>query len=178
MRQGKAFHIILSAAALAASAAQSEPAPQQQSMADYLIGTWACAHTVGTFSGTYRTNYSRVLGGRWLQQTYDFPAQKSAGRNEPASTAVALMGFDERRQTWVRFFANSGGQYFPIRMTDTATGWSWKYSTFFTRTTAETPGADATVTRKSNSEYVIDGPSYSQNGNQVTEHHVCRRTSG
>jgi hypothetical protein len=87
------------------------------------------------------------------------------------------MGFDDRRQAWVRFFANSRGQYFPIRMTDTANGWAWKYSTFFVRSTPETAGPDATITRKSDSEYDIQGPTYPQNGVQVTEHHVCRRTS-
>ena len=168
-----------------AAPARSDPAPQDRSTAeqklesvDYLIGTWNCAHTVGTFSGTYKTTFAKVLGGRWLQQTYDFPAQKAAGRNEPASTAVALMGYDERRQAWVRFFANSGGQYFPIRMTDTGSGWAWKYSTFFTRTTPETPDPDATLTRKSATEFVIDGPTYPQNGTVVTEHHVCRKAQG
>ena len=168
-----------------AAPAWSDPVPQEKATAkqklgstDYLIGTWDCAHTVGAFSGTYRTTYARVLGGQWLQQSYDFPAQISAGRNEPSSTAVALMGFDEGRQTWVRFFANSGGQYFPIRMTDTGTGWAWKYSTFFVRAKPESPGADATLTRKSDSEYVIDGPTYPQNGVVVTEHHVCRKVTG
>jgi S1-C subfamily serine protease len=161
-----------------APAAQAQPASQELSSVDYLIGTWSCAHTVGSFSGTYKTTYSKVLGNRWLQQTYDFPAQKMVDRVEPASTAVALMGFDERRQTWVRFFANSGGQYFPIRMTDNGSGWTWKYSTFFTRTSPETPNPDATLTRKSDAEYVIDGPTYPQNGVVVTEHHVCRKASG
>jgi hypothetical protein len=174
----KALHLALPALLLSAAPAQSEAAPQQLSTVDYLIGTWNCAHTVGTFAGTYKTTYAKVLGGRWLQQSYDFPAQKTADRDVPASTAVALMGFDDRRQSWVRFFANSGGQYFPIRMTDTGTGWAWKYSTFFTRTTPETPGPDATLTRRSDAEYVIDGPTYPQNGTQVTEHHVCRKTSG
>ena len=178
MEHKKSFYFALPALLLTAAAPQSGPAPQQLSMIDYLIGTWDCAHTVGTFSGTYKTSYAKVLGGKWLQQTYDFPAQRSAGRDEPASSAVALMGFDDRRQTWVRFFANSYGQYFPIRMTDTGTGWAWKYSTFFTRSAPETPGADAMLTKKSDTQYEIQGPSYPQNGAQVTEHHVCRKTSG
>jgi hypothetical protein len=161
-----------------AAPVQSTPAPQELATVDYLVGTWNCAHTVGTFSGTYRTSYAKVLGGNWLQQTYDFPAQTVNGRDEPASTAVALMGYDEQRQSWVRFFANSGGQYFPIRMTDTGNGWSWKYSTFFTRTKPETAQADATFTRKSDAEYTIDGPTYPQAGAIVTEHHVCRKAAG
>src|SRR5947209_11307792 len=116
MEQRKAFCFALPALLLLTGAAP-QPAPaaaQQSSMVDYLIGTWDCAHTVGTFSGTYRTSYAKVLGGKWLQQTYEFAGQK----DDPTSTAVALMGFDDRRQTWVRFFANSKGQYFPIRMTE------------------------------------------------------------
>lgn len=178
MGHRKPFYLGLATLLLAAAPSQSHAASQKLSIVDYLIGTWDCAHTVGTFSGTYKTTYAKVLGGRWLQQSYDFPAQKTAGKDEPASTAIALMGFDERRQTWVRFFANSGGQYFPIRMTDTGTGWAWKYSTFFTRTTPETPEPDATLTRKSDTEYEILGPTYPQNGVQVTEHHICRKTAG
>jgi hypothetical protein len=173
MRHGQSFYFAL-AALLTAAAPPSAAAQPQPSMADYLVGTWQCAHTVGTFSGTYKTTYAKVLAGKWLQQTYEFPAQKDG----PASTAVALMGFDDQRQTWVRFFASSNGQYFPIRMTDTGTGWAWKYSTFFVRTKPETPGPDATITRKSDTEYEIQGPTYPQNGVQVTEHHVCRRMSG
>jgi hypothetical protein len=178
MTHKRGFRFAATLLSVLAAPAQSNPAPQELTTVDYLVGTWNCAHTVGTFSGTYRTTYAKVLGGNWLQQTYDFPAQTANGRNDPASTAVALMGYDERRQTWVRFFANSGGQYFPIRMTDTGNGWSWKYSTFFTRTTPETPQADAAFTRKSDVEYTIDGPTYPQEGTIVTEHHVCRKAGG
>jgi hypothetical protein len=117
--------IILAAALYegAASRAQQKPATAQQKMAsvDYLVGTWSCAHTVGTFSGKYTTAYSKVLGNLWLKQTYDFPSQQTAEGNEPAVTAETLMGYDERRQSWVRFFANSGGQYFAIRRRKLAT---------------------------------------------------------
>ena len=56
--------LLLTAAALPAAGA-----PQRPSMVDYLIGTWECAHTVGTFSGTYRTSETKVLGGKWMQQS-------------------------------------------------------------------------------------------------------------
>jgi hypothetical protein len=161
----------------AAPAAQQKATPAQQKMAsvEYMVGTWSCAHTVGTFSGTYTTTYTKVLGNLWLKQTYDFPAQQTAQRASPAVTAEALMGYDERRQAWVRFFANSIGQYFAIRMTDTADGWSWKYVSFFKTTRPETADADATLTKKSDAEYAIDGPSYEENGTRVTEHHSCRK---
>src|SRR5579859_8052229 len=104
MELGKSPYFVFLVLLLTA-AAPAAAAPQQSSMVDYLIGTWDCAHTVGSFSGTYRTSYAKVLGGKWLQQTYEFVGQK----DDPASTAVALMGFDDRRQAWVRFFANSKG---------------------------------------------------------------------
>jgi hypothetical protein len=39
----------------------------------------------------------------------------------------------------------------------------------------ESPGSDATFTKKSDAEYAVDGPSYEQNGVPVTEHHVCKK---
>jgi hypothetical protein len=156
--------------------ADATPTAQQElASVNYLVGAWNCNHTVGTFSGKYTTAYSKILGDTWLKQTYDFPPQKTAGHEEPAITAEALMGYDERRQAWVRFFANSKGQYFAIRMTDTGNGWSWKYVSFFKRTTPETSDADATLTKKSDTQYVIDGPSYPLDGTQVTEHHTCNK---
>lgn len=141
----------------------------------YLIGTWDCAHTVGTFKGRYKTTYSTALGGMWLKQTYDFPPGNAADATAGPVEAEVLMGYDERRQAWVRFFANSLGQYFPIRMTDVDNGWAWKYVSFFPRKTAETPEPDATMTRKSDTQYVIDGPSYDEGGTHVTEHHTCQK---
>lgn len=165
------FAGLLDAGARPAAQQNTATAAQKIASVEYLVGTWSCGHTVGTFSGKYTTTYAKVLGGRWLKQTYDFPATA----NEPAIAAETLMGFDERRQAWVRFFTNSIGQYFAIRMTDTGDGWSWKYVSFFKTTRPETPDPDATFTRKSDTEYVIDGPSYPQNGVQVTEHHSCRK---
>ena len=161
----------------AAPPARQKTATAQEKMAsvDYLAGTWSCGHTVGTFSGKYKTTYTKVLGNHWLKQTYDFPPQQTAERNEPAVAAETLIGYDERRQAWVRFFANSSGQYFAIRMTDTDSGWSFKYISFFPRTKPETPDADATFTKKSDTEYLVDGPSYEENGTRVTEHHSCHK---
>jgi len=184
MRKKSVLQVVVMAMlfVITAAKAESAEAPQEKATAEqklesvnYLVGTWNCAHTVGTFSGTYTTTYTKVLGGRWLQQRYDFPPTKSGGHDEPQITAEVLMGFDERRQGWVRFFANSEGQYFPIRMTDNGNGWSWKYVTFFTRTTPETPSPDATFTKKSDTEYLIDGPTYPLDGTTVTEHHTCHK---
>jgi hypothetical protein len=155
------------------AATESAPQAAVQALAsvDYLIGTWSCAHTVGTFSGTYTTTYSKALGNRWLRQTWDFPAQGDKAR----ITAETLMGYDEGRQAWVRFFANSLGQHFEARMLDAQNGWSLKYVSFFRRTTPETPEPDAVFIKKSETEYTIDGPTYPQGATRVTEHHTCRK---
>lgn len=157
-------------------AAQESKVTASQAMAsvDYLVGTWECAHTVGTFSGKYTTTYSKVLGGLWLKQTYDFPARQTSERKEPRITAEALMGYDEQHHAWVRFFANSLGETFPLRMTDTGNGWAFKYISFF-RPTSDTPQPDAIFTKKSNTDYTVDGPTYPDNGVLVTEHHSCHR---
>jgi hypothetical protein len=177
MRRNLDLFAALAATFFAASTcADASPAAQQKiASVQYLVGTWNCAHTVGTFSGTYTTTYSKAFGDLWLKQTYDFPPKQTAG-SEPAVHAEYFMGYDGRRQAWVRFGAMSTGQYFAIRMTDTGDGgWSWKYVSFFTTQKPEAPGSDATFTKKSDSEYVVDGPSYEENGTRVTEHHLCKK---
>jgi hypothetical protein len=175
----KAF--ALAGAALAIASVQSAnsqtnvTAQQALASASYLIGTWSCAHTVGTFSGRYTTTYSMALGDHWLKQSWDFPPGNAGGDEKTAVTAETLMGYDEGRQTWVRFFANSLGQHFEIRMKDTPSGWSFKYSTFYPRTRPETPEPDAIFARKSDTEYTVDGPTYPLNGTKVTEHHSCHK---
>jgi hypothetical protein len=161
--------------AVASLADGATTAKQEMAGVNYLIGTWNCTHTVGTFSGTYTTSYAKVLGGLWLKQTYDFPPRQM-GENAEAVQAEYLMGYDERRQGWVRFGGMSNGQYFAIRMTPTGEGgWSWKYISFFKRQTPETPDSDAMLLKKSASEYAVEGPSYEENGKPVTEHHVCKK---
>jgi hypothetical protein len=170
------FTVIAATFFAAFTCADASPAAQKKiASVQYLVGTWNCAHTVGTFSGTYTTTYAKALADLWLKQTYDFPPKQTA-EIEPAVHAEYFMGYDERRQAWVRFGAMSTGQYFAIRMTDSGDGgWSWKYVSFFKTQTPEAPGSDATFTRKSDSEYVVDGPSYEANGTRVTEHHVCKK---
>ena len=87
----------------ASTCADASPAVQQKiASVQYLVGTWNCSHTVGTFSGTYTTTYAKALGDLWLKQTYDFPPEQTA-KSEPGVHAEYFMGFDERRQAWVRF---------------------------------------------------------------------------
>lgn len=160
----------------AASRAQQKKATAMEKMAsvDYLVGNWSCAHTVGTFSGKYNTTYTKVLGDLWLKQTYDFPPKQFGGDNERTVTAEALIGYDEGRGQWVRFFATSHGEYFSIRMKETGNGWAYRYISFF-GSKPDTVEADATFTKKSDTEYMIDGPTYPDNGTQATEHHSCHK---
>lgn len=155
---------------------QASTAAREMMSVSYLIGRWNCAHTVGNFSGTYTTTYSRALGDRWLRQIWDFPARNAGNGNEGAVSAEALMGYDERRQAWIRFFANSLGQHFEIRMTDTPDGWSFNYTSFFPRTKPEAQKPDAIFAKKSDTEYTIDGPTYPEGTTEVTEHHTCHKT--
>ena len=71
------------------------PAGEMTSV-DYLIGTWSCAHTVGTFSGRYTTSYSKALGDRWLRETWNFPPGNAGNLNEGAVSAEALMAHPEQ----------------------------------------------------------------------------------
>ena len=162
-------------ASRADEAQQTGAAGREMASVNYLFGTWSCAHTVGTFSGKYTTTYSLALGDRWLRETWDFPARNAGNGNEGPVSAEALMGYDERREAWVRFFANSLGQHFEIRMTGTPAAWSFKYVSFFPRQRPETPEPDATFTKKSDSEYTIDGPTYPEGTATVTEHHTCHK---
>ena len=159
----------------ASSAAHAAPTAQQKIAAvQYLVGTWSCMHTVGTFSGSYTTTYANVVDNLWLKQTYEFPANQQ--EKAPAVHGEFLMGYDEGRQAWVRFGVMSTGKYFAIRMTENGdSGWSWKYVSFFKRKTPETADSDATFTKKSSSEYVVDGPTYPKDGALVMEHHVCKK---
>ena len=157
-------------------AQQQKKATAREKMASvaYLVGTWSCDHTVGTFAGKYKTTYTRVLGGVWLKQTYDFPPGQFGDGAGPAVTGEALIGFDEDWGQWVRFFATSHREYFPIRMKETGNGWAYRYVSFF-GSKPETAQADATFTKKSDTEYMIEGPTYPENGTQVTEHHSCHK---
>ena len=142
----------------------------------YLIGTWNCAHTYGTFSGTYTTTYEPVLTNRWIKQVYNFPASEGA----PAMEGDWFMTYDEPRQSWIRFGAMTTGQYFALRMTDTSpTTSSWQYLPLVRTANPQLPKTDAVFTKKSDAEYTVDGPTYKLNGTgpTVTEHHDCKKVA-
>ncbi len=146
-------------------------APDKLVSKQWLLGTWKCEDTVGDFHGTYDTSWSTTLDDRWLRQTWDFPARGG----KPALKAEALMSYDARRDFWVRFFAMSDGFWAAMRMTETKDGFTWKYVSLAKNRKPETDVPDATLIRRSDQEYVIEGPTYPEGGKMVTEHHVCRK---
>ena len=159
-----AFAVVLIAAP---TSAQTLPTAQHEiQSAQFLIGKWSCAHTVGDFSGTYTTTYASTLGSAWLEQTYDFPGTKE----DAAVHADYFLGYDVRVDRWVRFGAHSNAQYYGMLGTRADNVWSWSYVL---------PGLSgrAVWTKKSDAEYTVDGPSYPANGKRVTEHHSCRKVA-
>jgi hypothetical protein len=164
-------HFLASAAALCLavpSGANAADSGAQQAMnsRQYLVGRWNCAHTVGDFSGTYITSFANALGGGWLRQTYEFPATAT----EPAWTAEFLTGYDGRLSRWVRMGVLSTGPYFGMVSRDLGDGWMWVYAF------PGASGATATWTKKSDSEFTIDGPQYIQNGRPMSERHTCKKS--
>lgn len=168
----RSLHLILNICVLALVAspcgAVASNVPQEMTAADFLVGTWNCKHTFGDDGGTYTTTYEKAYGGTWLRQQYDF----APTRTEPAVQAEYFIGYDERVGRWVRFGAMSDALYFAMVGTRTGDVWSWGYVL---------PGktADGAVlyTKKSDTEYAVDGPTYPLNGKTITEHHQCTKTS-
>ena len=149
------------------ASAQTRPTAQEEMhTAQFLVGKWNCAHTVGDFSGTYTTRYASALESTWIQQLYDFPA---AGGDAPVH-AEYFLGYDVRVDRWVRFGAHSNAQYYGMVGTRADKVWSWSY-------VLPGPAARAVWTKQSDTEYTVDGPSYPANGKMVTEHHTCRKVS-
>jgi hypothetical protein len=173
--------VLLFLAALAALAAicrgaRAEDTSRIQSAIasrSFLLGTWRCTFTVGDEAGKYTTTWANVLDGLWLKQTYDQPKQPHAFyfRGE------YFVGYDQHRGEWIRFGAMTTGQYFIIRMIDLGNGsWGWKYVRLFPPARPQRAGYDATFTRRSDTLYAIDGPTYpNDRGTMVSEHHVCRK---
>ena len=151
----------------ASSSVSADPgAPQEMKDAQFFLGTWSCTHTEGQVSGTYTTTITNALDNLWFKQTYDFAATSA----DPGFQAEYFFGYDPRVQRWVRFGAMSSGMYFAMVGKRTNDTWSWTY-------VLPAANASAVYTKKSDSEYTVEGPSYTMNGAPVTEHHVCKKES-
>ena len=150
------------------AAARADTATQQEmKAARFFVGSWNCAHTADReAAGTYTTTYASVLGDAWLKQTYDFPATTT----DPAVQAEFFIGYDARVERWVRFGAMSDNLYFANVGKRNGDVWSFTYVL---------PGTSGSVmyTKKSDSLYTVDGPSYPVNGTIITEHHTCTKSA-
>jgi hypothetical protein len=155
--------VLLAATAFAQSQSTAQEHAEMQT-AQFFVGKWNCMHTVGDFSGTYTTTYTATLDNAWLEQVYDFPATSEGG---PVH-AQYFLRYDGRIPQWVRFGAHSNAMYFGMVGKRSDNVWSWNYVL---------PGRTGSVvwTKKSDTEYTVDGPTYPQNGKMVTEHHGCRK---
>ena len=61
--------------------------------------------------------------------------------------------------------------YFAMTAKRNGDVWSWSYVL---------PGSSATAavyTRRSDTEFTVDGPTYPENGRPVTEHHRCLKAT-
>jgi hypothetical protein len=161
----QSFAVGIALLLIASPAHAQSSTPAEGRALDFLLGTWNCAHTVGDFSGTYTTTFTKVLGDRWIRQTYDFPASASRA----AVQGDFLIGYDGRNQRWLRTGAMSDGLYFTMVGKHRDDAWYYGYLL---------PGTagSAVYTKQSNLEYTVDGPSYPENGRMVTEHHRCTKT--
>jgi len=152
--------------AVSPSSAVAANVPQEMTAAEFLIGTWNCRHTFGDDGGIYTTTYEKALDGMWLRQQYDF----AATRTEPAMQGEYFIGYDERVGRWIRIGAMSDALYFAMVGTRTGDVWSWGYVL-----PGKTASGAVLYTKKSDTEYVVDGPTYPRNGTPITEHHWCTK---
>jgi hypothetical protein len=156
-----------------ATAAAAQNAPDMRAV-QFLVGTWSCAHTVGDFKGTYTTTYTSALDGQWLRQIYDFP---TLGSGTGPAHGEFFIGYDSHFKRWVRWGMLSTGDYWAMTATQSDNTWSWSYAL------PRRPGSgtyedkdQVTWMKKSDAEYIVDCPTYPQNGKTVTEHHDCRKS--
>jgi hypothetical protein len=141
----------------------------EMATAQFLVGKWSCLHTTDSEqAGMYTTTYASVLGDRWLKQTFDFPATTT----DPALQGEWILGYDVKRQRWVRFGAMSDGLYFAMFGSRSGDTWSWSYVL-----PGQSEEVATTYTKTSDSQYKVDGPSYPVNGRMITEHHLCNKVS-
>ena len=165
--RAKILVVVTLALAMGPAARGQSTAREEAQSAQFFIGTWNCAHTVGHFSGTYTTTIANSLDNRWLKQTYAFP-----GTSDGAAPVHAeyFIGYDPRNARWIRLGAMSDGLYFAMVAKRDGNSWPWTY-------VLPGQGGSAVYTKKSDSLYTVDGPTYVENGKQVTEHHTCRKSS-
>ena len=156
----------LSAGLLATSTAAAQGMKADDaSAADFLVGSWQCADTVGDYTGAYTITVTKALDGRWLREIYQW---------HNAATPRALSGeyflsYDPRVKKWIRIGAMNDGMYFSMVGVRAGDEWTFGYAL---------PGPGTAVySKRSDTEYTVLGPTYKENGKLVTEHHGCQKAS-
>jgi len=135
------------------------------SAADFLVGSWQCADTVGDYTGAYTITVTKALDGRWLREIYQW---------HNAATSRELSGeyflsYDPRVKKWIRIGAMNDGMYFSMVGVRAGDEWTFGYAL---------PGPGTAVySKRSDTEYTVLGPTYKENGKLVTEHHGCQKAS-
>jgi hypothetical protein len=133
--------------------------------ADFLVGTWQCADTVGEHAGYYTLTVTKALDDRWLRENYQWQATAGA----PALSGEYFLSFDPRVKKWIRIGAMNDGMYFSMVGVRRGNDWTFGYAL---------PGPGTAVySRKSDTEYTVLGPTYPENGKLVTEHHGCHKVA-
>ena len=150
----------------ASAAAQDRPNHEDEILAaQFLVGTWNCADTVGDHAGTYITTITPLFGGRWLRQVYTWPVSRSMPKGLHGEF---FLGFDPRNGKWIRQGVLDDGMYFAMTGRRVDNVWTYGYSLPSTVGTA-------VYTKVSETAYTVLGPSYPENGRQVTERHGCHK---
>jgi hypothetical protein len=138
---------------------------EESRAAEFLVGTWQCADTVGEQAGSYNLTVTKALNGRWLRENYQWQATPGA----QALSGEYFLSFDPRVKKWIRIGAMNDGMYFSMVGVRLGNDWTFGYAL---------PGPGTTVySRRSDTEYTVLGPTYRENGKLVTEHHGCHKVS-
>jgi hypothetical protein len=167
MKMKRSFHAAMSVALLALPLelrAQTSDIEEFRA-AQFLVGTWQCADTVGEHAGSYTLKVTKALNDRWLREIYEWQAAPGA----QALSGEYFFSFDPRVKKWIRTGAMNDGMYFSMVGVRRGNDWTFGYA-------LPAPGT-AVYTRRSDTEYTVLGPSYPENGKLVTEHHGCHKVS-
>ncbi|HZI41247.1 MAG TPA: hypothetical protein VFD67_06070, partial [Gemmatimonadaceae bacterium] len=150
--------------ATSTAAAQGMKADEENA-ADFLVGSWQCADTVGDYNGSYTITVTKALSGRWLREIYQW-------HNAAAPRALSgeyFLSYDPRVKKWIRIGAMNDGMYFSMVGVRAGDDWTFGYAL---------PGPGTAVySRRSDTDYTVLGPTYKENGKVVTEHHGCHKAS-
>jgi len=136
----------------------------EENAADFLVGSWQCADTVGDYTASYTITVTKALDGRWLREIYQWH-----DATPRALSGEYFLSYDPRVKKWIRIGAMNDGMYFSMVGVRAGDDWTFGYAL---------PGPGTAVySRRSDTDYTVLGPTYKENGKVVTEHHGCHKAS-